>query len=140
MAFTYNTATDVGMVRLLIADTDPTDYDFEDAEISAFLTMAANGTDDTHAKRLVAAAQALNTLASNRARLAVSVRRGGVTEDLSKVASELRAQAADYRQQAEESAGPLEAIVSPSIERFSYTTNVLAERDDETGEDILEAP
>ena len=42
MAFTYDLTTDIGKVRLLIGDTDSTDYQFEDAEITAFLTMASS--------------------------------------------------------------------------------------------------
>ena len=42
MAFTYDVTTDRGKVRLLIGDTDAADYQFEDAEIDAFLTMASS--------------------------------------------------------------------------------------------------
>lgn len=37
MAFTYTLSTDVGKVRLKLADTNSSAYAFEDAEISEFL-------------------------------------------------------------------------------------------------------
>ncbi len=40
MAFTYAVTTDRGKVRLLIGDITAADYQFEDDEIDAFLTMA----------------------------------------------------------------------------------------------------
>lgn len=63
MSFTYNPATPAGQVRLLIADTDATNYLFEDAELSAFLTMASQSVN-------LAAATAYETLARSRAKLA----------------------------------------------------------------------
>ena len=42
MAFTYVLTTDIGKVRLLIGDNDATSYQFEDDEITAFLTMASS--------------------------------------------------------------------------------------------------
>jgi len=63
MAFTYDPATPNGQVRLLIADTDYSVYLFEDAEISAFLTMAQGSA-------FLAAATAYETLARSRAKLA----------------------------------------------------------------------
>jgi len=89
VADTYDLGTDVGKVRLVIADTDITDPDFSDAEIEAALSM------ETGIKR--AGARLLRSLAANRARLAIRVSRGGVGrtggqfEDFTKVAYELRA-------------------------------------------------
>ncbi len=42
MVFTYETAPfdDIARVRLMISDTNAADYQFEDAEITAFLTLA----------------------------------------------------------------------------------------------------
>ncbi len=42
MAFTYDITTDRGRVRLLISDTDGTDYQFEDDEIDFFLTLGSS--------------------------------------------------------------------------------------------------
>ena len=58
MAFTYDVTTDRGKVRLLISDTNAADYQFEDAEIDAFLTMA----DDSI---LLAASYALESWAAS---------------------------------------------------------------------------
>ena len=126
MAFTYDPTTDAGMVRLLIADTDGDTAVFSDAEIAAVYASNGNSVKRT-------ASQLLDILSTNHAKLAVRVSRGDVDEDLTKVASELRAQAALYRAQAddEDEGGCLEAVISPSYERFSHTTNQLLKRDDE---------
>lgn len=121
--FSYDPTTAAGVVRLLIADTDPESFDFLDAEIDVALDQCEGSP-----KR--AAAMLLMALASNRGRLAVSVRRGEVSEDLSKVAAELRAQAKEFIDQAEADEDvPLEAIISPTWERFSHARNVLLDRE-----------
>lgn len=127
MAFSYDPTTDAGLIRLLIADTDGDTAVFSDAEIAAVYAANSNGVKRT-------AAQLLDILSTNHAKLAVRVSRGDVDEDLTKIAAELRAQAAVYRAQAddeEDDGACLEAQVSPSYERFSYTDNLLLERDDE---------
>ncbi|MDI9597893.1 MAG: hypothetical protein QM323_00130 [Acidobacteriota bacterium] len=114
------------MVRLLIADTDVTDVLFADEEIAAALDMGGSAK--------LAAATLLGALASNHARLAMRIQRGGVSEDMTQVAKELRAQAAVLREEglAEDDAGAvLEATISPSYERYSYTRNLLLDREDE---------
>lgn len=60
MAFTYDTSTDNGKVRLLIFDTNANSYVFEDAELAVFLSIEGDSL-----KR--AAALALETIASNEA-------------------------------------------------------------------------
>jgi hypothetical protein len=125
--FTYDPTTDAGMIRLLTDDTDGDNYVFTDAEIAA--VYAANGSS---VKRT--AAQLLEILATNHAKLAVRVGRGDVDEDLTKISGELREQATRLREQADEedaTGACLEAQISPSYERFSYTANLLLERDDE---------
>jgi hypothetical protein len=126
MAFSYDPTTDAGLIRLLIADTDEGTHVFSDAEIAAVYAANANSVKAT-------SAQLLEALAANHAKLAIKVGRGDVDEDLTKVASELRAQAALYRAQAdaEDEGVCIEAVTSPSYERFSYTTNELLEREDE---------
>lgn len=121
--FSYDPTTAAGVVRLLIADTDPQAYDFLDAEIDVALAQS-----DDSPKR--AAAMLLNALAANRSRLAVSVKRGEVSEDLTKLADALRAQAAAYIEQAESDEDvPLEAIISPTWDRFSYARNIALDRE-----------
>jgi hypothetical protein len=113
------------MVRLLIADTDVTDVLFADEEIAAALDMGGSAK--------LAAATLLGALASNHARLAMRIQRGGVSEDMTQVAKELRAQAAVLREEglAEDAGAVLEATISPSYERYSYTRNLLLDREDE---------
>jgi len=122
--FTYDLATDIGKVRMLIADTDAAAYDFDDDEVQVALTQEGDSL-----KR--AAALLLLSLAANRSRLTVSVRRGSVSEDLTKLAADLRAQAAALVEQAAADEDvPLSAIISPSYETFSYDWNLENERDD----------
>lgn len=125
MIGTYDPTTDAGRVRLLIADTDVTDVLFADEEIAAALDMGGSAK--------LAAATLLGALASNHARLAMRIQRGGVSEDMTQVAKELRAQAAVLREEglAEDAVAVLEATISPSYERYSYTRNLLLDREDE---------
>lgn len=91
MPATYNLTTDVGRVRLLISDTDPTTPIFDDDEISAFLAFEG---DDVR----LAAAQALDTIASNEALVVKKLRTAdGLTTDGPAVAKELRERAAQLR-------------------------------------------
>lgn len=128
MSFSYDLTTDVGMVRLLISDTKFSDggedvYVFSDEEIQAII-------DRTPSLNL-AAAQLYEILAGSEARLAIVVRRGDLSDDRSKVAAELRAQAASIRTREEADVEPLGAAISPSYERFSGRRNELLEREDE---------
>ena len=125
MDFTYDLTTDLGLVRFLVADTDSTSPDFADDEVSVALAQEQNVPK-------LAAALLLEILASNRARLAVRVTRGSVSEDLTQVAANLRALAAQYRAEAEGDADTvLEAVVTPSYDRFSAWRNELLGRTDE---------
>ena len=58
MAFTYDIDTNRGKVRLLISDTNASDYQFEDDEIDAFLSMASSSL-------LLAASYALESWAAS---------------------------------------------------------------------------
>ena len=94
MTFTYDPTTDLGRVRLLIPDTVSTDAYFEDAEITAFLSL-----NDGDVR--LAAAQALDTLASSNALILKVITQNGVSTNGAAVATALRAQAAELRRQAE---------------------------------------
>lgn len=121
MAYTYCLGNDIGKVRLLIADTDIGNATFSDEEITFAL--------DTEGGLYMAAAMLLRVLAADQSRLAVRVSRSGVSEDLTQVAVQLRAQADAYTAKAGSDAGSISATVSPSWEPFSYTDNLLAGRD-----------
>ncbi len=116
--FTYDVNTACGMVRLLVADTDRDDHDFSDEEIAVALEL---GHDNVRR----AGAWLLMALANNRARLAVRLQRGGVSEDLTGLAAALRAQAQALvaEADAEAKATPLEAVISPTVDRFSAARN-----------------
>jgi hypothetical protein len=121
VAYTYCLGNDIGKVRLLIADTDIGNATFSDEEITFAL--------DTEGGLYMAAAMLLRVLAADQSRLAVRVSRSGVSEDLTQVAVQLRAQADAYTAKAGSDAGSISATVSPSWEPFSYTDNLLAGRD-----------
>jgi hypothetical protein len=121
VAYTYCLGNDIGKVRLLIADTDIGNATFSDEEITFAL--------DTEGGLYMAAAMLLRVLAADQSRLAVRVSRSGVSEDLTQVAVQLRAQADAYTAKAGSDVGSISATVSPSWEPFSYTDNLLAGRD-----------
>ena len=93
MAFTFNLATDVGRVRLLIPDRDSTDPLFQDDEITAFLSLEGDVRRAT--------ALALETLASDQALVLKAVRLLDITTDGGKVSDALLKRATGLREQAE---------------------------------------
>ena len=95
MTFTYDTSTDVGMVRLLLNDVDDDTHVFTDAEIDAFLDLEAGNV-----KR--AAAQAIDTNADDQALASKVLRTQDLTTDGAKLADSLRKRAAELRRQADD--------------------------------------
>ena len=95
MAFTYNLATNEGQVRLMIPDNVVARYIFEDAEITAFLTIEG-------ASIKKATAMALETLASNEALVLKVIRLLDLTTDGAKTSAALLARAKLLRAQAED--------------------------------------
>lgn len=93
----YDPSTAAGQVRLLINDTGAAPV-FTDGEIDAFLTLGG-GTALGQVMR--AAAQALDTLASNEALLSKVIRTQDLATDGAKVGAELRARAVTLREQAD---------------------------------------
>lgn len=72
--FTYNLGNAVGQVRLRIADTDPSEFIFNDSELTEFLR--ATGQDVYRA-----AAEAYTTIATDRARLAKRITSQGYSTE-----------------------------------------------------------
>lgn len=118
--FTYLVANSVGKVRLAIADIDLTTTTgtrdtwtvlFTDEEIGVFLSQAGSNI-------WLAASFALNSMAASRAMLAKVRRLGDFSEDTSKIADSLRAQAKEYKEMAimEPSAG----FAEMGLTDFSY--------------------
>ena len=94
MPSAYDPTSPAGQVRLLANDTNPADYLFTDAEITAFLTL-----DGQNVKR--AAAQAIDTIADNEALVAKVITDHDLTMDGAKVADALRKRATALRAQAD---------------------------------------
>lgn len=82
---------DRDLVRLLIADTDAPNQIFTDAQLDQFLTL------ETYVK--LAAAQALDTIASNEALVSKKIRTLDLQTDGPAVATALHAQADSLREQ-----------------------------------------
>lgn len=107
----------IGMVRLLVADTDPNQYIWSDEEIQAaqqIVTMmfaiwipVNQGTSQIFGSPSPyrVAATLLDSLAANRGKLMNVLKVLDVQLDTTKVATELRAQAKAYREVDDESAG-----------------------------------
>lgn len=95
MAFTYALATDRGKVRLLIPDNRAAAYVFEDDEIDSLLVL--EGSDVRRA-----AALALETIASDQARVLKVMQIQEIRTDGAKVADALMKRAAHLRELAAE--------------------------------------
>lgn len=96
MSFTYDPSTDAGRVRLMIADTVDAGHTFEDNEIAAFL-------DINDGSVRFAAADALDSLAANYARLAKRIKVLDIDVDTKDAAKALREQAKALREQEDDS-------------------------------------
>lgn len=90
----YDPTTDLGKVRLLLNDVDDSAPIFTDAEIQAFLTLEGDSI-----KR--AAAQAIDTNATNEALASKVFRTQDLSTDGAKVADAMRKHAASLREQAD---------------------------------------
>lgn len=98
----YDPNTPEGMVRLLLNDVDDTAQVFTDAEITAFLTLEGDNV-----KR--AAAQAIDTNATNEALASKVIRTQDLSTDGAKVAAAMREHAARLRAQADADAEAADA-------------------------------
>jgi hypothetical protein len=103
MVFNYDVETTLGQVRLLIGDTVQADALFQDAEISALLTL--NG-DDVR----LAAAQGLETIAANQIMVLKVISNQGLSTNGAAVAAELRNQAKSLREQVAAGYGDAEGL------------------------------
>ena len=92
MPYTYDPSTPRGQVRLLAIDTVAAYAQFQDNEIDAFLTLTGGVV-------LLAAAQALDTLAANAALVQGRTRFAGIQLDGQVVAEALHTQAMELRRQ-----------------------------------------
>lgn len=86
-------ATDVGMVRLLLNDVDEGSLVFQDLEIQAFLTLEGGSVKK-------AAAQAIDTNATNEALASKVIKDHQLATDGAKVADAMRKHATSLREQA----------------------------------------
>ena len=95
MAFTYDLATDVGKVRLLISDVDTAvaaNQVFTDEEVETLLALEGDSVR-------LGAALALETIARNEVMVSKVIRVLDLQTDGASVARELRLQAKELREQ-----------------------------------------
>ena len=101
--FTYDIDDNTGKLRLAIADIDLTTTTgarstwtalFTDEELAIFLALASSDI-------FLSASYALSSIAASRSMLAKVKRLGDFSEDLSKLADSIRAQAKVYQEKAE---------------------------------------
>jgi len=120
MTVTYDVADNTGKVRLAIADIDLTTITgtrdtwtvlFTDEEIAIFLAQASSNI-------WLAASYALNSVAASKAMLAKVRRLGDFSEDLTKLADSIRAQAKAYKEMA--TSEPAGAFAEMGLTDFSY--------------------
>lgn len=124
MAITYLIANNIGKVRLAIADIDLTVTSglrstwtvlFTDEEIDIFLAQASSNI-------WLAASYALNSIAASKAMLAKVRKLGDFSEDLTKLADSIRAQAKEYKTMAQ--SAPAIGFAEMALTDFSYRTIV----------------
>ena len=96
MPFTFDPTTPRGQVRLIIGDTNEAAPIFDDASIDAFLAMAEDGDVK------LAAATAMETIASNQALMLKKVKVGDISTDGPAVADALRKHAQALRDEVRE--------------------------------------
>lgn len=102
MAVTYEPDTDRGKVRLLITDTDTDNPIFNDEEIDTFLGFSEyDGENDI----FIAAAYALETIATSEALTQKAVKILDLSTNGPAVAKELRDHAEKLREKADQMAG-----------------------------------
>lgn len=94
MAFTYDLATNRGKLRLRIGDTDSVNVIFQDDEIDEFLSVESNNLN-------LAAAFALETMATSAALLAKLEEIGEYKVDSSRMAGALLKSAKVFREREE---------------------------------------
>ncbi len=130
MAFTYDLETDAGQVRLLIPDNDSDNQIFSDAEIAAFLAMP--GVVGLTGATYRAAAAAVRTIARSEALRQKVMKTRGVETDGAKLAAELRQQAKELIEMAQDAEAAEDGgIVSQAIARTDFQRRGVESYEDE---------
>ena len=127
MAFTYDTTTDRGKVRLLLGDTDSDNALFDDAETDAFLSA-----DLSNGEILLAAAVGADSIASSEKIVLKVITIMDLKTDGATLAREWRMQAKAWRDMHAESVGEegddfdwAEMVIDPFSARERIATEAL---------------
>ena len=125
MAFTYDTTTDRGYVRLLLGDTDSGNAIFDDAETDAFL-------DNNASAPLLAAAAGADAIASSEKIILKVITIMDLKTDGATLAREWRMQAKEWRTIYADSVGAegddfdwAEMVIDPFSARERIATEAL---------------
>lgn len=116
MTFTYNVATAIGQMRMLIPDRVATDPVYTDEELTALLSMEGGSV-----KR--ATAQALESIASDQVMVLKVISNNGLTTNGAAVSTAILARAAKLREQADIEDSANDAgfdIAEQVVNEFSY--------------------
>lgn len=92
-AFTYDLTTDIGKIRLFTTDTDASDYIYSDEELGVFLSLFAGSP-------MLAAAAALDAIATDAAKVAIITKNDVQTTDPTKIPTLLAERAKTLRSMA----------------------------------------
>lgn len=111
MSYSYNLATNVGKVRLLIHDTSEDSALFSDEEINSVLSL---NDSDIYAS----ASDLLYSVIANKALLAKSIRAGDYSEDTTGVVKALTDLAKLYKEKSDSM--PAEAQAENIVNDFSW--------------------
>ena len=117
MSFSYDPGTPVGLIRLMIDDTQAQYAAFQDEELLAYLNLEGGSSVK------LAASDALMTLAKNRVWIAQKITMLDLVTDGPSVAAEMRAQAKELRRQA------LEEDPNGQFDWAEQVGNAFSERD-----------
>lgn len=120
MSFTYDLATDIGVVRLIVSDTNASEPLFQDAELQAFLTLESGDLK-------MAAAQAIDAIATNEALTQKVIRILDLQTNGAALAQTLRAHAKDLRYQVLQDMAAAEA--GTDFDWAEQVTNTFGERE-----------
>lgn len=115
MAFTHDASTDEGLLRTLLNDTDSTDYEFEDAELTATLDLNSGDLWNTAADL----ARALGAKYSKEA-IKLGLGKGDITIDKTKKAQFYMSLADRFDQRSGSDAVEYVDSLNVRVDRFGF--------------------
>jgi len=115
MSFTFDLSTNVGKVRNLIGDTNASDFQLTDEEITSILGLKANDI-------FYSAAICLKRIAADKSLVAKRIKAGNYEEDPKQIVEGLLKVAANYEEEAKNV--PADGDAEIFYTQFNYNTIV----------------